>query len=162
MGTDNETTKARTGHGILMMKLEVRRPPLECGSHEGVLREPRVAGRRGHVRTTVRFPRIQFTAAGSGSRSSSARTSPGRLLAQPRASISLSLTLRPRARKICSVAALRSAKCSTAPRTCTPARTSPDLFGRIRVNGPVPSIAATAPFTSFGDPDGNGWLFQEI
>ena len=38
----------------------------------------------------------------------------------------------------------------------------PYLFGRIRVNGPDPEHRSYRSFTSFGDPDGNGWLFQEI
>jgi catechol 2,3-dioxygenase-like lactoylglutathione lyase family enzyme len=38
----------------------------------------------------------------------------------------------------------------------------PYLFGRIRVNGPDPSHSSYRSFASFRDPDGNGWLFQEI
>lgn len=38
----------------------------------------------------------------------------------------------------------------------------PYLFGRIRVNGPDPAHASYRSFASFSDPDGNGWLFQEI
>ncbi|HEY1648022.1 MAG TPA: VOC family protein [Terracidiphilus sp.] len=38
----------------------------------------------------------------------------------------------------------------------------PYLFGRIRVNGPDPERRSYRSFTSFKDPDGNGWLFQEI
>ena len=38
----------------------------------------------------------------------------------------------------------------------------PYLFGRIRVNGPDPAHASYRSFASFRDPDGNGWLFQEI
>ena len=33
------------------------------------------------------------------------------------------------------------------------------LFGRIRVNGPDPEHRS---YRSFADPDGNGWLFQEL
>src|SRR6202030_1587574 len=36
------------------------------------------------------------------------------------------------------------------------------LFGRIRVNGPDPEHRSYRSFASFNDPDGNGWLFQEI
>jgi catechol 2,3-dioxygenase-like lactoylglutathione lyase family enzyme len=36
------------------------------------------------------------------------------------------------------------------------------LFGRIRVNGPDPEHRSYRSFASFSDPDGNGWLFQEI
>jgi catechol 2,3-dioxygenase-like lactoylglutathione lyase family enzyme len=38
----------------------------------------------------------------------------------------------------------------------------PYLFGRRRVSGPDPKHASYSSFASFGDPDGNGWLFQEI
>jgi catechol 2,3-dioxygenase-like lactoylglutathione lyase family enzyme len=36
------------------------------------------------------------------------------------------------------------------------------LFGRVRVNGPDPGHGSYRSFASFRDPDGNGWLFQEI
>ena len=38
----------------------------------------------------------------------------------------------------------------------------PYLFGRIRVRGPDPAHGSYRSFASFSDPDGNGWLFQEI
>jgi catechol 2,3-dioxygenase-like lactoylglutathione lyase family enzyme len=38
----------------------------------------------------------------------------------------------------------------------------PYLFGRLRVNGPDPDHRSYRSFASFSDPDGNGWLFQEI
>jgi catechol 2,3-dioxygenase-like lactoylglutathione lyase family enzyme len=38
----------------------------------------------------------------------------------------------------------------------------PYLFGRIRVNGPDPEHRSYRSFASFCDPDGNGWLFQEL
>jgi len=38
----------------------------------------------------------------------------------------------------------------------------PYLFGRIRVSGPDPEHRSYRSFASFSDPDGNGWLFQEI
>jgi catechol 2,3-dioxygenase-like lactoylglutathione lyase family enzyme len=38
----------------------------------------------------------------------------------------------------------------------------PYLFGRIRVHGPDPKRNSYRSFASFNDPDGNGWLFQEI
>ncbi len=38
----------------------------------------------------------------------------------------------------------------------------PYLFGRARVSGPDPAHASYRSFASFRDPDGNGWLFQEI
>jgi catechol 2,3-dioxygenase-like lactoylglutathione lyase family enzyme len=38
----------------------------------------------------------------------------------------------------------------------------PYLFGRIRVNGADPEHRSYRSFASFSDPDGNGWLFQEI
>src|SRR5262245_6193923 len=45
------------------------------------------------------------------------------------------------------------------------AHTGPDeayLFGRKRLKGPHPEHATYASFASFSDPDGNGWLLQEI
>src|SRR5580698_9955065 len=36
------------------------------------------------------------------------------------------------------------------------------LFGRVRVSGPDPEHRSYRSFASFKDPDGNGWLFQEI
>jgi catechol 2,3-dioxygenase-like lactoylglutathione lyase family enzyme len=36
------------------------------------------------------------------------------------------------------------------------------LFGRVRVSGPDPELRSYRSFASFKDPDGNGWLFQEI
>jgi catechol 2,3-dioxygenase-like lactoylglutathione lyase family enzyme len=36
------------------------------------------------------------------------------------------------------------------------------LFGRVRVSGPDPAHGSYRSFASFRDPDGNGWLFQEI
>ncbi len=38
----------------------------------------------------------------------------------------------------------------------------PYLFGRKRVNGRDPEHGSYRSFASFSDPDGNGWLFQEI
>jgi catechol 2,3-dioxygenase-like lactoylglutathione lyase family enzyme len=38
----------------------------------------------------------------------------------------------------------------------------PYLFGRLRVGGPDPGHGSYRSFASFSDPDGNGWLFQEI
>lgn len=38
----------------------------------------------------------------------------------------------------------------------------PYLFGRLRSNGPDPEHRSYRSFASFHDPDGNGWLFQEI
>src|SRR5271163_1510621 len=38
----------------------------------------------------------------------------------------------------------------------------PYLFGRVRVNGPDPEHRSYRSFASFHDPDGNGWVFQEI
>jgi catechol 2,3-dioxygenase-like lactoylglutathione lyase family enzyme len=36
------------------------------------------------------------------------------------------------------------------------------LFGSVRVGGPDPEHRSYRSFASFKDPDGNGWLFQEI
>src|SRR6266436_1840015 len=38
----------------------------------------------------------------------------------------------------------------------------PYLFGRLRVSGPDPDHGSYRSFASFKDPDGNGWLFQEV
>jgi catechol 2,3-dioxygenase-like lactoylglutathione lyase family enzyme len=38
----------------------------------------------------------------------------------------------------------------------------PYLIGRLRVSGPDPEHRSYRTFASFHDPDGNGWLFQEI
>jgi catechol 2,3-dioxygenase-like lactoylglutathione lyase family enzyme len=45
------------------------------------------------------------------------------------------------------------------------AYTGPDepyLFGRVRVGGLDPARGSYRSFASFSDPDGNGWLFQEM
>ncbi|HVI57127.1 MAG TPA: VOC family protein [Luteibacter sp.] len=39
---------------------------------------------------------------------------------------------------------------------------APYLFGRVRVSGAHPEHASYRSFASFSDPDGNGWLFQEL
>jgi catechol 2,3-dioxygenase-like lactoylglutathione lyase family enzyme len=39
---------------------------------------------------------------------------------------------------------------------------APYLFGRIRVGGQDPEHRSYRSFASFSDPDGNGWLFQEV
>jgi catechol 2,3-dioxygenase-like lactoylglutathione lyase family enzyme len=38
----------------------------------------------------------------------------------------------------------------------------PYLFGRVRVSGPHPDRSSYRSFASFSDPDGNGWLLQEV
>jgi catechol 2,3-dioxygenase-like lactoylglutathione lyase family enzyme len=38
----------------------------------------------------------------------------------------------------------------------------PYLFGRVRVSGPDPDHRSYRSFASFNDPDGNGWLFQDV
>ena len=38
----------------------------------------------------------------------------------------------------------------------------PYLFGRLRASGPDPEHRSYRSFASFSDPDGNGWLFQEV
>ncbi len=38
----------------------------------------------------------------------------------------------------------------------------PYLFGRKRISGPDPERKSYSSFAPFSDPDGNGWLFQEI
>jgi catechol 2,3-dioxygenase-like lactoylglutathione lyase family enzyme len=38
----------------------------------------------------------------------------------------------------------------------------PYLFGRLRVGGPDPDQRSYRSFASFVDPDGNGWLLQEV
>jgi catechol 2,3-dioxygenase-like lactoylglutathione lyase family enzyme len=39
---------------------------------------------------------------------------------------------------------------------------APYLFGRLRVIGPDPEHRSYRSFASFSDPDGNGWLLQEV
>jgi predicted enzyme related to lactoylglutathione lyase len=44
-------------------------------------------------------------------------------------------------------------------------RTGPDepyLFGSVRVSGPDPERRTYSSYASFSDPDGNGWLLQEV
>ncbi len=41
-------------------------------------------------------------------------------------------------------------------------RDEPYLFGRSRINGPDPDHRSYRSFASFHDPDGNGWLLQEV
>ncbi len=44
-------------------------------------------------------------------------------------------------------------------------RTGPDepyLFGTVRVSGPDPQRRTYQSYVSFSDPDGNGWLLQEV
>jgi catechol 2,3-dioxygenase-like lactoylglutathione lyase family enzyme len=38
----------------------------------------------------------------------------------------------------------------------------PFLFGRLRVGGPDPEHRSYRSYASFSDPDGNGWLLQEV
>lgn len=38
----------------------------------------------------------------------------------------------------------------------------PYLFGSVRVGGPDPEHRSYRSFASFKDPDGNGWIFQEL
>lgn len=38
----------------------------------------------------------------------------------------------------------------------------PYLFGSVRANGVDPKRGSYSSFASFSDPDGNGWLFQEV
>jgi catechol 2,3-dioxygenase-like lactoylglutathione lyase family enzyme len=38
----------------------------------------------------------------------------------------------------------------------------PYLFGSVRVSGPDPNHGSYRSFASFSDPDGNGWLLQEL
>ena len=38
----------------------------------------------------------------------------------------------------------------------------PYLFGRLRVSGPDPDHGSYRSYASFSDPDGNGWLLQEV
>lgn len=38
----------------------------------------------------------------------------------------------------------------------------PYLFGRVRVSGPDPERRTYRSFASFNDPDGNGWVLQEV
>jgi hypothetical protein len=38
----------------------------------------------------------------------------------------------------------------------------PSLFGRLRVSGPDPERRSYRSLASFRDPDGNGWLLQQV
>ncbi|MEK1893884.1 MAG: glyoxalase, partial [Rhizobium sp.] len=38
----------------------------------------------------------------------------------------------------------------------------PYLFGRRRFRGPDPERSSYSSYASFSDPDGNGWLLQEV
>jgi catechol 2,3-dioxygenase-like lactoylglutathione lyase family enzyme len=38
----------------------------------------------------------------------------------------------------------------------------PYLFGRVRLSGPDPERGSYRSYASFSDPDGNGWLLQEV
>ena len=38
----------------------------------------------------------------------------------------------------------------------------PFLFGRLRLSGPDPERRTYSSYASFSDPDGNGWLLQEV
>jgi catechol 2,3-dioxygenase-like lactoylglutathione lyase family enzyme len=38
----------------------------------------------------------------------------------------------------------------------------PYLFGRVRLAGPDPARSSYSSYASFKDPDGNGWLLQEV
>jgi catechol 2,3-dioxygenase-like lactoylglutathione lyase family enzyme len=38
----------------------------------------------------------------------------------------------------------------------------PYLFGRVRISGPDPQRRSYRSYASFKDPDGNGWLLQEV
>ena len=38
----------------------------------------------------------------------------------------------------------------------------PYIFGTVRVSGPDPEHRSYRSFASFSDPDGNGWVFQEL
>ena len=38
----------------------------------------------------------------------------------------------------------------------------PYIFGRVRVSGPDPDRRSYRSYASFSDPDGNGWLLQEV
>lgn len=38
----------------------------------------------------------------------------------------------------------------------------PYLFGRLRVSGPDPNRSSYRSYASFRDPDGNGWVLQEV
>ena len=64
------------------------------------------------------------------------------------------------ARKELMGAASRSATFHTAGVHAGP--DEPYLFGRVRVRGPDPERGSYRSFASFRDPDGNGWLFQEV
>ena len=83
-------------------------------------------------------------------RCSSARGHRGRARARPSGACTSSCrTSRQRATNSL-VAASRSAKCSTMP------------AGKAGVSGPDPERRSYCSWASFSDPDGNGWLLQEV
>ena len=59
-------------------------------------------------------------------------------------------------------AASRSARCSTADDNVHTGTDEPYLFGSVRVSGPDPQRRTYHSFASFSDPDGNGWVLQEV
>ena len=58
--------------------------------------------------------------------------------------------------------ALTSARCSTTPAACLPAQTSPTCLDGSGSAVRDPEHRSYRSFVSFSDPDGNGWLMQEV
>ena len=56
----------------------------------------------------------------------------------------------------------RGQRTYSTPATRPWAPDEPYLFGRARINGADPEQRSYRSFASFSDPDGNGWLFQEV
>ena len=104
------------------------------------------------------FRVVQFTPPGSGARSSSAPRSPRPRPARPRACTWSSPTSRPHATSS-PAAASRSARCSI---PATPGAQFQPGRRSGRVSGPAADHASYGSFATFSDPDGNGWLLQEV
>ena len=72
------------------------------------------------------------------------------------------LRYRGRPKRACSPAASTSARPSTTKATCTPGRTSRICSGAAASAVVDPERGSYRSYASFNDPDGNGWLLQEV
>ena len=103
---------------------------------------------------------IQFTPPGSGWSVILGKNVTGAAPAQPRAFIGLLIIEAARKNLL-----RQSVEVSEVFHGAADVYSGPDepyLFGRIRVNGRDPEHRSYRSFASFRDPDGNGWMFQEI
>ena len=137
-----------------------RHPRLGCRPREGVLREARVEARR-RLRRGNDFRVIQFTPPGSGC---SVIFGKNVTAAAPGSAQGLYLI-------VSDIEAAREellgrgVEVSEVFHDAAGVYAGPDepyLFGRRRVSGRDPEHRSYRSFASFSDPDGNGWLLQEI